>query len=229
MKGLVWLMKLAITAVVTSFCCVVLTFMAVNTYVDLVLEQLHIQRPASAKISWGTFAGRFASTLGLEAGHGSGTGAMAADVAKEEAVSANAGPDREEAGLKDSKTVSPSGSRAEQTDPYRVPEDAVAVWGQQSVKELEDVSGAGSGAAEDRKVVVSSDEFTKKKEQLSEAEKAKVFSLLVSRIPQQDMQRISLLMEDGLTAAEVKELEQILQKHLKPEEYRDLLALIQTP
>ncbi|MED4600570.1 hypothetical protein P9314_07610 [Paenibacillus validus] len=227
MKGLKWLMKLAVTAAVTSICCVALTFMAVNTYVDLVLEQLHIQRPATAKIGWGSFFNRFTTTVGF--GAGGGTNAMAVDEPKDAAVSANVNPDSTETGSKENQSGLPSAGKAERTDPYRVPEDAVAVWGQQSVKELEGVSGDESGAAEDRKVVVSSEEFTKKKEQLSEADKAKVFSLLVSRIPQQDMQTISQLMEDGLTAAEIKELEQLLQKHLKPEEYRDLLALIQTP
>lgn len=64
---------------------------------------------------------------------------------------------------------------------------------------------------EDRKVVVSGEEFAKKKDELTQEQKNKIFSV-ISKLPQEDIQYISKLMENGITASELKELEQILQK-----------------
>jgi hypothetical protein len=79
---------------------------------------------------------------------------------------------------------------------------------------------------ESGKVVVSSEEFTKKKEQLSNDDKNKIFKLLMTRIPQAEIQNISRMMEDGITASELKDIEQLLQSYLKKEEYSQLLGMI---
>ncbi|NHN32251.1 hypothetical protein [Paenibacillus agricola] len=81
------------------------------------------------------------------------------------------------------------------------------------------LSGAGG------KVVVSGEEFTKKKEQLSNDDKNQIFKLL-TRVPQAEIQHISLMMEDGITASELSSIEKLLQNYLKPEEYSQLLGMI---
>lgn len=227
MKWMIWIAKLAVSAAVTSLCCVALTFAAANTYVDLLLDQYHIPRPAGQKIEWGTFMNRFTAQLGLGAGSGSDVPAKPKDLAVSVPPAGNT-PSSSETGTKertqtDGKTTAP-GSGKTNDDPYRVPEDAVAVWSRQSGKTDSKQDGL---TEQEQKVVVSSEEVTKKKEQLSEADKAKIFSLMVSRVPQEDMQTISKLMEDGITSAELKEIEQLLQKSLKPDEYKQLLGLIQ--
>lgn len=227
MKWLIGIAKLAVSAAITSLCCVALTFAAANTYVDLLLDQYHIPRPAGQKIEWGAFMSRFTAQLGLGAGGGSGVPAKPKDLAVSVPPAGNT-PSSSETGTKertqtDGKTTAPGSGKAND-DPYRVPEDAVAVWSRQSGK----TSGKQDSLTEqERKVVVSSEEVTKKKEQLSEADKAKIFSLMVSRVPQEDMQTISKLMEDGITAAELKEIERLLQKSLKSDEYKQLMDLIQ--
>ncbi|MEK8128968.1 hypothetical protein WMW72_13775 [Paenibacillus filicis] len=232
MRGLKWLAKLAISAVVTASCCVAFTFMTVNTYVDMILEQFHIERPASAKIEWAPFLSRFADSLVPPAGiapaaSGGAAGLSGSETGKDRAVAASGTPQSTETGSGKSKNDPADRPQTGQTDPYRVPEDAVAVWSRQPSQNA--TPNTPSPSDEDRRVVVSSEDFTKKKEQLSEQAKGKIFSMLVSRVPQEDMQKLSLLMEDGLTASEMKEAEEILQKHLKPEEYRDLLAILGTP
>ncbi|SDD86005.1 hypothetical protein SAMN02799630_04132 [Paenibacillus sp. UNCCL117] len=247
MRGLRWLIKLLVTAFVTAGCCVAFTFMTVNTYVDMILEQLHIERPATAQVEWGAFLSRFAGGFGSLAGTAAAgssgadgvadaTGAGASGKAssgpeKENAVAASGGQPSTETGSGSSTGKGDAGSKTPlgQPDPYRVPEDAVAVWSRQSTQSGSSGSGAAGVTEEERRVVVSSEEFTKKKDQLSDQAKAKIFSMLVTRMPPEEMQSISLLMEDGLTAAEMKEVETILQKHLKPEEFQDLLAIIGTP
>ncbi|WP_281883323.1 hypothetical protein [Paenibacillus sp. YYML68] len=223
MRGLKWLVKLAVSAAVTSVCCVAVTFFTVNTYVDAVLEQLQIERPASARIEWAPFVSRLVGSLGIDS-----SVVVEADRVREQEMAVSATP------VGGSTKDEPSGSSSKRTngdpDPYRVPEDAVAVWNSQSLKELESASeGTELLLQEDRKVVVSSEEFTKKKEQLSDSQKAKVFSMLATRLPQKDLNDISVMMENGLTASEVKRLDQLLQQHLKPEEYTELKTLIETP
>ncbi|MCP3775203.1 hypothetical protein NLX71_18185 [Paenibacillus sp. MZ04-78.2] len=225
MKWLIGIAKLAVSAAITSLCCVALTFAAANTYVDLLLDQYHIPRPAGQKIEWSAFMSRFTAQLGL--GTGGGVPAKPKDLAVSVPPASNT-PSSSETGMKertqtDGKTTAPGSGKAND-DPYRVPEDAVAVWSRQSGKAS---NKQDSLAEQERKVVVSSEEVTKKKEQLSEADKAKIFSLMVSRVPQEDMQTISKLMEDGITAGELKEIERLLQKSLKPDEYKQLIGLIQ--
>ncbi|MBU7318844.1 hypothetical protein [Paenibacillus oleatilyticus] len=225
MKWLIGIAKLAVSAAVTSLCCVALTFAAANTYVDLLLDQYHIPRPAGQKIEWSAFMSRFTAQLGLGAGGGT---AKPKDLAASVPPAGGNPSSSSEAGTKErtqteGKTTAPGSGKAND-DPYRVPEDAVAVWSRQSGKAS---SKQDSLAEQDRKVVVSSEEVTKKKEQLSEADKAKIFSLMVSRVPQEDMQTISKLMEDGITAGELKEIERLLQKSLKSDEYKQLMDLIQ--
>ncbi|TVY10722.1 hypothetical protein [Paenibacillus cremeus] len=221
MKWLTWMMRLVLTAVITSVCCVVMTFAAVNTYVDLLLDQYHIQRPAGQKIDWNQFVGRFTSQFSsVTSGMWSGKAPQ-----KDVAVSATTTTPSSETGTKEQKDGSePTAPGSKGTDgEKRPPEDAVAVWSRQST------SQGSSSQAEDRRVIISSEDFAKKKEQLSDANKAKVFSVLMSRVPQAEIQKISLILEDGITVAELKELDQILKQYLKPEEYTELQGLIQAP
>lgn len=221
-------MKLAVSAVITSLCCVAMTFFAVNTYVDMLLDQYHIERPASQQLSWNQFASRMMSQFSAFAEPARPNSGSFADKPKDLAVSSGTGgggngslPSTSETGSKQNKDGDNPTSKGAEGE-RKPPEDAVAVWSRQS-------TGQGSAADEERRVVVSAEEFTKKKNELSEADKAKVFSVLASRVPAEEIQKISLLLEDGITGAELKELEQLLQKRLKPEEYSELQKLILTP
>ncbi|MFC6232459.1 hypothetical protein ACFQI7_32225 [Paenibacillus allorhizosphaerae] len=226
MKWITWMMKLAVSTVITSLCCVAMTFFAVNTYVDMLLDQYHIERPASQQLSWNQFAGRFMSQFSAFAGQDGAALGKTAEKPKDLAVSAGTSgsgnpSSTSETGSKQSKDGDNPTSKGAEGE-RKPPEDAVAVWSRQS-------TGQGSAADEERRVVVSAEEFTKKKNELSETDKAKVFSVLANRVPAEEIQKISLILEDGITGGELKELEQLLQKRLKPEEYSELQKLILTP
>ncbi|MDF2724046.1 MAG: hypothetical protein K0Q59_3721 [Paenibacillus sp.] len=94
------------------------------------------------------------------------------------------------------------------------PSDAVSVWAQ---------NGAGANR---EKVVISADEFQKRREKLTDADKDTVFSMLLSRIPQEEVQRISADLEDGLTAAELEEIKRIAEQYLQPEEFDKLMGIV---
>ncbi len=62
---------------------------------------------------------------------------------------------------------------------------------------------------------------------MSAQDKQRVLSILAAKVPQQDMDKISFLMEDGITADKLNQIQALLQKSLKPEEYKELVSIIQ--
>ncbi|BFH71661.1 hypothetical protein J27TS7_56550 [Paenibacillus dendritiformis] len=86
------------------------------------------------------------------------------------------------------------------------------------------MGGISSGdAAERERVVISPDALSRNKEEIPASNKEQLFATLMKKLPQEEMQRLSTLMEDGLTAAELTEAEQILAKYLNDEEYGQML------
>ncbi|MGZ9585943.1 spore coat protein [Paenibacillus marinisediminis] len=98
-------------------------------------------------------------------------------------------------------------------------DDALPVWGS--------VSEEANGLDQQEEVIVTPEALKDSKEQLPANAKDEIFRTLLQKLPQEDWQRISTLMEGGLTSSEISEVEQILAKHLNDEEYkkmRDMLA-----
>jgi len=71
-------------------------------------------------------------------------------------------------------------------------------------------------------VVVSLDSISKKRKKLSGVEKGKIFEKLIRKLPQEEWQMLSVLMEGGLTSGEVVEVEQVLSKYLNDKEYEEM-------
>ncbi|WP_195574000.1 spore coat protein [Paenibacillus sp. 1001270B_150601_E10] len=97
---------------------------------------------------------------------------------------------------------------------------SLPVWG--NVTEDEQ---AAQGSSNDE-LVMTPEEWTKNKDQLPQDKKNEIFSALMKKLPQEDWQRISTLMEDGLTSSELTEVEQILAKHLNDEEYKQMRDML---
>ncbi len=100
-------------------------------------------------------------------------------------------------------------------------EDSVAAWAQAGSNARTD-----SARSQEQALVMSEEQFQTKKEQLSSEDKTIIFSAL-SRLPQEEMQTISTLVEDGITSEELAKVEKIVEQHLKPEEYKQLLVILQ--
>ncbi|TMV47994.1 hypothetical protein FE783_18685 [Paenibacillus mesophilus] len=95
-------------------------------------------------------------------------------------------------------------------------DEAVAAWSQ---------TGTEEGRGKD-KVVISAEQFQKKREMLSEEDKVTVFSMLISQLPQDELQHISTKLEDGLTATELTEIEKIVERYLQPEQVAKLMDIV---
>ncbi|WP_442602487.1 hypothetical protein [Paenibacillus sp. KN14-4R] len=100
-------------------------------------------------------------------------------------------------------------------------DDAVSVWSQ-----INGGRANGSSNQLNSGMMMSIEDFTKKKDQMSNEDKMKIFSTIVSRVPENEIQRLSTLVENGITADEAKEMETILRKYLKPAEYTEIITII---
>lgn len=115
--------------------------------------------------------------------------------------------------------------RADSTDMFQdhdedqeVPKEATPVFGWGLEGEL------SGGDAEEW--AMSAEEFAMRQEQMTEEDKLAILSLLFSRLPQHEVQNMSYLLEDGLTAEESVEITRILGEYLEEEELQELANMI---
>lgn len=250
MKWIGWLAKLCATVVIVSLLTVMTTGYVVNMYIQSLLDSYNL--PLTAQTP--TLGGMMKGMLGFGGGKASGSdqnGEEKSSYGKtgstEDGKSA-AGTEGD-VGVADKEAGNGTGSQTGSTDATgngsnagvnsdegavtepagtpdgeQPPEDALSVMGGIS-------AGAGSGGQEalgqDQQVVVTPDEMEAKKDGLSDKEKEEVFTLLMSKLPQEEMQKMTAAMEDGLTEAEMIEIEQILSKYLDKAEYAKIIKILQ--
>ncbi|MEK5478796.1 hypothetical protein NYE70_17950 [Paenibacillus sp. FSL R5-0407] len=104
------------------------------------------------------------------------------------------------------------------------PEDALSVMG--GISSNSGSSGSQEALGQDQQVVVTPDEMVAKKDELSDKDKEEVFAILMSKLPQAEMQKMTEAMEEGLTESEMIEIEQILSKYLDKTEYSKMMKIL---
>lgn len=227
-------------AVVMSFLSIFTTYVIVTTMVDEVLKQFQLP-PIGNKLSFSQITGKLGEQLGLGAIGRGGTvnervERIAASSSKPSPSSSptpspnpSATPGGAEkpvtGGLDGSGTPSPSSSPVQggvsSPEPSGMP-DAVAVMGE--LKEGQ--ASPDPKDAQKREVVMSTDDFSKKKDALTSGDKQKIFSILVAKLPPEEVQKLSAMVEDGITAEELKEVDGKLKKYLNPAEYEQLSGIL---
>lgn len=203
MKGLGWLVKLIVTAGIASCMSVLTTYVLVNMYVQQLLQPFGLALSEN-KIDFSEFVVNLWSESNIlrrggteERGNDKGAeSGPGTPRTNEESVAAS--------GAVDSTGAADASSEAPE-------EDAVAAWSQTGSKE---------------QIVISAEQFQEKREKLSEEDKNAVFSLLISRLPEEELQQLSTKLEDGLTNAELVEIEKIVERYVKPEELEQLMAIV---
>ncbi|WP_410512900.1 hypothetical protein PaeBR_23655 [Paenibacillus sp. BR2-3] len=105
-------------------------------------------------------------------------------------------------------------------------EDALPVMGEAAEEAV--TSEGQSGSALDQQLVMTPEAMRDLKENLPSEEKVDIFNILMTKLPQEEMQKISTAMEDGLTESEVKEIQEVIAKYVDKEEY-DVLMKMLTP
>lgn len=243
MKLIQGIIKLIVSMMVTSIVCVVCTFMVMNAYIDMILDQYQLKSSTMAAPNWSQFMAHLGKQAegfhlfaeGRNDTRSEGTlpnnrAGTTRDTTPNDAIAVfgqQQGTEKKAENKLDNKAS--AGSSATGQDSYenssRLGSSSPVSEGTQNRSsgfKVDESTDSGSGG----RVVVSGEEFTKKKEQLSNDDKNQIFKLLLTRVPQTEIQRISSMMEDGITASELTEIERILKNYLKPEEYSQLLGMI---
>lgn len=122
---------------------------------------------------------------------------------------------REQRSVAEDDITDEEGNGEEQVAPSS--EDAVAVFGGQSIQEMQQ---------QDSEILFSMEEFEEAKDKMSQEDKMKIFSLLITRLPQEELQSLSTYIENGITEEELKEIKQIVSEYLEEEEYQQLIEMI---
>ncbi|MGG4043665.1 hypothetical protein [Paenibacillus favisporus] len=244
MKIAQWLLKTVLTVVLISGLTVLTTGAVVNMYVQSLLASFNIQLEGQPTGIGGMMKGMLGlnNTKEKEPDKEAASTAHAADDSKSTVGSTNTaetgtvstegagetagtgsqtGTNTGEAGSGGSTAGMETGGNAdgEGTD---APDDALPVMGQ-GLSE----SAMGGQSAADQQVVISPDEMIQKKDELTATEKEQIFNILMKKLPQSEMQKISAAMEDGLTEQELSTIEDTISKYLTKEEYAALSKLLE--
>jgi len=224
------LSKLLGLVILVSSLTLITTGLIVNSYIDSVLKKFNIQlegKPFALSSLWG--GNKSAKT---ESGV---TPGKADDAAGSSSAKPQDGAIPALGGVTAPSAASGSGSSDAADGEGSAPAEGVAPGVTGSAGASGSSTGTGtSGTAEPgattvtpkEDVVIPSDAIAKAKDGLSPAEKEKVFTTLISKIPANELQTVLNAVEDGLTGSELTEVEQIIAKYVSTEEYDKLLELL---
>jgi hypothetical protein len=230
-----WLTKIIIQTMLIAGLTVYLTWITVHTYVDKLLTKYHLDS-AESKIDFSDFLSQMSSSLNILKPSSLNNQASEKTSELVEDVKPTLEPWRQtladpepsdipSAVNSESPTTSASPQptatpgEADSKGVDAAPDDSVSVW-----KQTSDASKQGASKSDNQ--IMSAEEFTKKKDQISEADKVTIFTLLAARLPQTEFQQLSTYVEDGVTETEWVDIQKIVEQYLKPEEYQELQDLL---
>jgi hypothetical protein len=231
-----WLTKTIIQTILVAGLTVYLTWVTVHTYVDKLLSKYHLDS-AESKIDFSDFLSKMSESLNilkpsqLNNQASEKTSELVQDsVPTEEPtrqtladplVSEIPSTANSDGITSPNPTPTPTDNRS--TGVETNPDDSVSVWNQTSSGSKQEQSKTTD---KQKKLVISAEQFTKTKDQISEADKLKIFTLLATRLPQTEFQQISTYVEDGVTEQEWLDIQSIVEQYVNPEEYKELQDLL---
>jgi hypothetical protein len=230
MKLLLWLARWVVRSAVIAGLSLFSAWFVVNMYVESMLHQFQLSN-VGKKIQFSDVLARLGEDWHIIKGRPDSEAAegRTAPVAAQPAApgGTTGSENRAGGGSGDAPGGQPSATEE------KVPEDAVAVSGrlsQSGASSSGTASGGGTGSGGAGQgldgLVVSADDFAKKKAAMSNEDKMKLFSLLAGKLPPDQLQRLSVLVEDGITSDEMKQIDAILQKYFSKEDYNQIVDII---
>jgi hypothetical protein len=231
LKFIGWLSKLIIGTMLIVFISVITTWSMVNIYMQALLNDMNISVEhevslgdvlviAAEQIEHWIEPGSSNIKLAIEPGEVDFNGETHGETHNTEPGDAESS-DESQAEVNhydyynDSFAEQSEALKQEKEDPFS--EEAVEVWGQ--VKETETEA--------DQRIVLSPDDFNQKKNQLTGEDKMKIFSLLMTKVPAAEIQKLSLYLEEGLTHEEIQEIMKIIRSYLQQDEVQQLVAILE--
>lgn len=238
MKWVTWIAKMSVAAVLFTMVSLYATWTAVQLVLDRVMAHYQLGQ-GMQKIEFSDFLAEFGKGLNImkqpaaqdRTGNGGKSAPAAAGIS--EAARTDAGTAASSgAGLNGSTAPEDRGAEVSGGGTAGGRDDALPVWSQSqnsssggTASRLQEQS-AGAGQLE-KKTIVSTEALQFTKDNITGEDKMKLFSLLISKLPSDELQNISQLMEDGITQAELGEMEAIIRKHLTKEEFDQLIAILE--
>lgn len=189
-------LAVCLIVVLASALSILTTAYVVNTYIQSVLASFDIKLDGPEP-----GIGRFMKSL-----TGMDTKPAASDTAEDKETGVPNSNKTEEG-----KPNTTGGKSGEKTVDEEVPKDALPVMGE---------------ASSEQELVMTPEAMLNLKENLPADEKTNIFNILMAKLPQEEMQKISKAMEDGLTVSEVQELQQVIAKYVDQEEYETLMKML---
>jgi len=237
MKWMWRLFKLSVTAIVVSLLTVLTTGYVVNSYVQSLLSSYNIpiaeETPTLGGMVKGMlgFGGKTGNKVADKSGTEDGLSDKTADTeglgslsgtGSDTSSSAGVGSDTKEdsEGTVEGDAAQDNKSAGTGQEDGQVPEDSVAAMGGISSQAEQNASG------QQGEVLVTPDDLIARKDGLPDQEKEEVFKILMTKLPQEEMQKLTEAMEDGLTETEMIEIEQILSKYLDKAEYTKMMNIL---
>jgi hypothetical protein len=229
-KWLSWIVKMSVAAVLVTMVSLYATWTAVQLVLDKVLAHYQIGQ-GMQKIEFSDFLAEFGKGLNImkqpasqtktqSVGKGGSTTPAATGSDGEQRADLGTGSGSQD-GAK--APVDNSGTNGNGTEGMA---DALPVWSQQAQGSSGSSQERATGQQE-KKTIVSTEALQSTKDKITSEDKMKLFSLLVSKLPSDELQDISQLMEDGITQSELAEMEKIIRNHLTKEEFDQLLAILE--
>ncbi|WP_193726610.1 hypothetical protein [Paenibacillus guangzhouensis] len=224
------LSKLLGLVILVSSLTLVTTGLIVNSYIDSVLKKFNIQlegKPFALSSLWG--GSKPAKT---ESGVTTG---KSGDAEKPSSAKTQDGAVPAFGGVTEPPAANGGGSGDSAAGEGNAPTGGTTSGDTGAAGTSGSSTGTGTGSAAEpgaatttpkEDVVIPSDAIAKAKDGLSTAEKEKVFTTLISKIPADELQTVLNAVEDGLTGSELTEVEQIIAKYVSTEEYDKLIELL---
>jgi hypothetical protein len=205
MKWLGWLGRLIITIIVVCLLTVMTTGYVVNYYIEHMLSRYHIS---------------------MTDGGPSVTDIMKGLVGIQGSTPDSTKKDKSELQQNDSLNSSPTPPTSS-TSPTAPTNEELSNGG----NDLPPATGGansdkGNDKSKKENVVVTPDDLLAKKDGIEAKDKEAVFAILMSKLPQNEMQKMSEYLEDGLTESEVLAIEQMLSKYLDKTEYAKVMEIL---
>lgn len=218
LKGMAWLAKVVAGGLIMSFLCIWTTGYIVTNYVESILKQYELPLdvpPMAVSGVWGKMWG---------------SQPLLADKGEDKSEGTNEQSENND----NSVTLgSEEGKNGEQTngetdkDSLESREVIGGIDQDPAVKAGSDNNHSpevpGSEGAE---LALTPDEMLDVKQEMNQEDKDHIFSLLMLKLPQEALQNISFLMEDGLTESELIQIQQLLAQHLDTEEYDSMMEIL---
>ncbi len=196
MKLLGYLSKLMITAILLSTLSVMTTIYIVDQYVGVVLDRFHLSDIERPTLSVSDV---------LSSAQQAPPMIMEP---KETTIEPQSQPQSES--QSDPLTQMPSNRDDAADDPIHDVE-AAPVFGH---------------AIQSGSIVITADEFNEKRKNLSDEDKMAIFAIMMNKLPQAELQRLSEWLEDGITDEELTQVEEVINAYLEEDDIDRLLSIL---